>query len=135
MAQHAAPDKHSLESVQWHEWEAWHVCSSANGEVMTGDHEVTPIKHVPRQRDLWQDAIDTFVKPVLPAVLIMRDLLPPEVRTQVATQRESQGTEMQYIGLNILASKECGCEQFVWEGTCNPKTGEHYGITYMYMYM
>ena len=134
MGAHQAADKHSQEEMNIHDWEAWHVCTAANEHVVTqrksGDDPgaVTPIKHVPRDEALWRDAVHTFVTPFLPAILATRDMLPPSVRPRVMKKWQSCETEMQYVGINFMPSKEMGWEQFCWEGVCNPRTGEHQGI-------
>ena len=73
LRKHKNPDQHSLDSVQFHEWEAWHACSSANGSVVVtkrcGDDPgaFKPTHHKPTgvMGELWDDAIKTFLIPLI----------------------------------------------------------------------
>ena len=125
---HALPDQHSRDSVQFHVWHAWHVCSAANGVVVTGPGEVTPCLHVPRQEDLWLDAVETFLRPLLPAVHAVRDMLPPELRPVWVSRWAALETGFQYVGLNVVAGRDWGLQQFTWEGTFDHSSGHHHGI-------
>mmetsp|Transcript_24872 Transcript_24872/g.49924 ORF Transcript_24872/g.49924 Transcript_24872/m.49924 type:complete len:217 (-) Transcript_24872:1452-2102(-) len=130
LADHSPPDKHSLESVQWHGYEAWHACTNANGIVVQerktkdGPGTFTPIYHKPSQADLWDDAIKTFLLPNLAALMATRDLLPESVCPKWLSNLGLHGTGMTYIGMNVLPGREWGLGQFTWEGTFDPSTGE-----------
>ena len=134
LASHSPPDKHSRESHQWHGWEAWHACTASNDKVVRrykteGDPGAfTPCYRKPAQADLWDDAINTFLLPLVPALMATRELLPENVRPKWLSDIGLHGTGMTYIGMNVLPGKEWGLEQFTWEGTFDPRSGEHHGI-------
>jgi hypothetical protein len=136
LAAHSPPDKHSRESVQSHQYEAWHACTAANKTVVvdvknpaTGDPGTfRPVYHKPDNSGLWDDAMNTFLHPLVPALCASRALLPEGVRPKWLVDIGLHGTGMHYIGLNVTPSVEWGLEQFTWEGTFDPKTGQHHGI-------
>ena len=134
LAAHSPPDKHSLESKQWHGWESWHACGNANGKVVRertskdGPGTFEPTYRKPSQTDLWDDAINTFLIPNVAALMACRDLLPEGVRPKWLSDLGLHGTGMTYIGMNVLPGQEWGLDQFTWEGTFDPRTGEHHGI-------
>jgi len=133
---HKNPDKHSKESVQFHGYEAHHACTAANGRVVQtkrcGDDPGTfsPLYHKPRGKmgELWDDAVQTFLTPILAALVASRNMLPEDVRPKWLEDIGLHGTGCHYIGLNVTPGKEWGVDQFTWEGTFDPKTGEHHGI-------
>jgi len=131
---HGRPDKHSTHAHQYHAREAYHVCTAANGLVVRdkkhGDDPgtVRAIHSAPSD-GLWQDAMDTFLHPLLAALQALRVALPEEVRpVWVNEMYDVQSTGCSYVGLNITPSKCWGLDQFTWEGTFDPKTGRHHGI-------
>lgn len=128
------PDKHSLDSVQWHAYESHHACTSANGTVVqataSGGDPGTfrPVYHKPHKAELWADAVSTFLHPLVEALNATRDWLPEAVRLKILEDIGLHGTGCNYIGMNVTPSKSWGVGQFTWEGTFDPRTGEHHGI-------
>ena len=104
---HKNPDKHSKESVQFHGYEAHHACTAANGRVVQtkrcGDDPGTfsPLYHKPRGKmgELWDDAVQTFLTPILAALVASRNMLPEDVRPKWLEDIGLHGTGCHYIGL------------------------------------
>ena len=131
---HSDPDQHSIDSRQHHQWQAWHVSTAANAQVVvrrrsgTDPGAVRPVLHMPEQPDLWSDAMETFVRPMLEVLQLQRRLLPAEVQPAWMREWESLGTGFQYVGMNVTPSREWAVEQFTWEGTYDTMSGRHHGI-------
>ena len=129
-----APDSHSKESRQFHAWKAWHVCTSANEHVVVGHKtnedagSVRPLLHTHHQEEMWDVAMNTFLKPALPSIMAYISALPPECRPASMSRWGVEGTGCQYVGLNITPSRSYGVDNLTWEGTFNTRTGEHHGI-------
>ena len=138
LSAHSSADKHSLESVQWHQWESWHATTAANRAVVTRKQgtwgrddvgEVTLVHAVPQPFHLWDDGMNTFLKPYNEAFQAYRDMIPEELRpVRVQEEWDVRGTGCNYVGMNVTPSAELGLEQFCFPGTCKPDTHEHHGI-------
>lgn len=80
------------------------------------------------REELWRDAMETFLRPLLPAIHASRLMLPEAVRPAWQSQWNAWQTGCTYVGLNVTPDLSWDLPNFTWEGTYDEATGKHHGI-------
>lgn len=133
------PTKHSKDSLQFHEYEAWHCCKSANQYVVVARKKgsippsIKPLHHSPTGKvgHLFNALLDFILPKIFPILLQSYMELPEEIRPRDARRSGFgiRGLPFTYIGLNICPSLEFGAGNgMTFAGTFDPVKGHHYGI-------